>query len=101
MERGSFIVLVYFFLDFWEIKHNYYNDWGQCNIPALEGAATYTHVAAGTHHTVLRRGDGTVVACGGNIDGRCNIPAQNGDVMLQKSADTTVRRWCRKRKRDD
>merc|ERR1719356_208975 len=40
----------------------------------MEGL-TYTQVAAGTHHTVLLRSDGSAVACGGNDDGECEIPA--------------------------
>jgi len=63
------------------------NDYGQCNIPELdfksglcsklklEGELSYTQVATGHRHTVLLRSDGTVVACGSNEEGQCNIPA--------------------------
>ncbi|CAK0887597.1 unnamed protein product, partial [Prorocentrum cordatum] len=51
---------------------------GQCDVPALEGGVTYTHVAAGGYHTVLLRSDGTVAACGHNAHGQCDVPALEG-----------------------
>ena len=37
---------------------------GQCDVPKLNKGLTYTHVAAGGAHTVLRKSDGTVAVCG-------------------------------------
>ncbi|CAK0895825.1 unnamed protein product, partial [Prorocentrum cordatum] len=56
------------------------NVYGQCDVPALEGGVTYTHVAAGWLHTVLLRSDGTVAACGQNAEGQCDVPALEGGV---------------------
>ncbi|CAK0895829.1 unnamed protein product, partial [Prorocentrum cordatum] len=56
------------------------NEHGQCDVPALEGGVVYTHAAAGPHHTVLLRSDGTVAACGQNADGQCDVPALEGGV---------------------
>jgi len=53
------------------------NDYGQCNIPALDAAVTYTHAAAGWHHTVLLKSDSTAVAVGHNLYGQCNIPTSS------------------------
>ena len=52
-----------------------YNDYGQCNVPALPAGLTYVEVAAGSGHTVARRSDGSVVAWGDNGCGQCNVPA--------------------------
>jgi hypothetical protein len=35
---------------------------GQRDVPAIEGGAAYTQVAAGIQHTVLLRSDGSAVA---------------------------------------
>ena len=37
---------------------------GQCDVPKLNKGLTYTHVAAGGAHTVLRKSVGTVAVCG-------------------------------------
>ena len=42
-------------------------------------------VAAGNTHTVLLRSDGTAVACGGNTDDRCNLPALDGGLTYVHS----------------
>ena len=52
-----------------------YNDYGQCNVPALPAGLTYVEIAAGDDHTVARRSDGSVVAWGDNTYGQCNVPA--------------------------
>ncbi|CAK0895827.1 unnamed protein product, partial [Prorocentrum cordatum] len=62
------------------------NVYGQCDVPALEGGVTYTHVAAGWLHTVLLRSDGTVAACGQNAHGQCDVPALEGGVVYTHAA---------------
>ncbi|CAK0805528.1 unnamed protein product, partial [Prorocentrum cordatum] len=53
---------------------------GQCDVPALEGGVTYTHVAAGWYHTVLLQSDKAVATCGDNAYGQCDVPALEGGV---------------------
>ena len=65
------------------------NFFGQCNIPALDGQLTYTQVAAGHHHTVLLRSDGSALACGANQFGQCNIPARDGQLIFTQAAAGT------------
>jgi len=48
---------------------------GQCNILALGAGECYDEIAAGWRHTVLRKNDGTVVACGDNLRHQRSIPA--------------------------
>ena len=50
------------------------NNFGQCDIPALDDGIAYVQVSAGFAHTVLLRNDGRAVACGDNTEGQCNIP---------------------------
>ena len=57
-----------------------WTDEGQCELPALQGALTYTQVAAGGEHTVLVRSDGSAVACGRNGQGQCELPALEGGL---------------------
>ena len=40
----------------------------------MDEGLSYTQVSAGGAHTVLLRSDGSVVACGANNWGQCNIP---------------------------
>jgi len=40
----------------------------------LDEGLSYTQVSAGGAHTVLLRSDGSVVACGANNWGQCNVP---------------------------
>ena len=58
-----------------------WNIYEECNIPALAEGVTYTHVSAGTQHTVLLRSDGVAVACGSNRAGQCDLPAL-GDGLI-------------------
>ena len=41
---------------------------------------TYTQISAGNDHTVLLRSDGSVVSCGDNYGGKCNIPPLDAGV---------------------
>jgi hypothetical protein len=52
-----------------------YNNYGQCNVPALPPGVSYVEVAAGSNHTVAIRSDGSVLAWGWNQYGQCNVPA--------------------------
>ncbi|CAK0819108.1 unnamed protein product [Prorocentrum cordatum] len=42
--------------------------------------------AAGSRHTVLLRSDGSAVACGGNEDGQCDLPALTGALAYTQVA---------------
>ena len=44
-------------------------------------------LAAGRNHTVLLRSDGTAVACGADVLGRCRIPALEGEVTYTQVAN--------------
>eukprot|EP00927_Polykrikos_kofoidii_P010052 TRINITY_DN14246_c0_g1_i10.p1 TRINITY_DN14246_c0_g1~~TRINITY_DN14246_c0_g1_i10.p1 ORF type:complete len:146 (-),score=18.99 TRINITY_DN14246_c0_g1_i10:42-479(-) len=46
----------------------------ESTLPELQDGLTYTQAAAGAHHTVLTRSDGSAVACGDNRSGQCNLP---------------------------
>src|SRR6188472_907431 len=52
-----------------------FNDYGQCDVPALSAGLSYVEVAAGAFHSAARRSDGSVVAWGENASGQCNVPA--------------------------
>merc|ERR1712154_559100 len=43
-------------------------------------------VAVGMLHTVLLRSDGAAVACGGNFEGQCRLPALAGGVTYTQVA---------------
>ena len=43
-------------------------------LSTLEAGVVYTHVAAGSWHTVLLKSDGTATSFGSNMYGQCNIP---------------------------
>jgi hypothetical protein len=63
------------------------NEYGQCNIPALEDGIAYAQISAGNDHTVLLRSDGSAVAIGQNEYGQCSIPAlDEGMAYAQISA---------------
>ena len=48
--------------------------------------ALWARAAAGGQHAVLRRSDGAAVACGGNSDGQCGLPALGGGFMYTHAA---------------
>ncbi|CAK0792615.1 unnamed protein product [Prorocentrum cordatum] len=59
---------------------------GQCEVPALAAGQTYTQAAAGGHHTVLLRSDGSAVACGSEGEGQCDLPELVGGLTYTKVA---------------
>eukprot|EP00435_Cladocopium_sp_Y103_P056776 s1077_g19.t1 len=64
-----------------------HNEYGQCNIPALDEGIAYTQISAGYNHTVFLRSDGCAFAVGDNRNGQCNIPAlDEGMAYTQISA---------------
>ena len=67
------------------------NDFGQCNIPALDRDLTYTQVAARNWQTVLLRSNGTVVAC------ECNEVGEH--AYLQKVVAASGAALCKTRDR--
>ena len=40
----------------------------------MDDGLSYSQVSASICHTVLLRSDGRAAACGGNLDGQCNLP---------------------------
>ena len=62
-------------------------------MPALPGGLTYVEIAAGGHHTVARRSDGSVVAWGCNNYGQCNVPALPAGSPTSRSRRAAITRW--------
>jgi hypothetical protein len=52
-----------------------WNNYEQCNVPALPSGLSYVEVAAGFVHSVARRSDGSVVAWGRGTFGQLSVPA--------------------------
>jgi alpha-tubulin suppressor-like RCC1 family protein len=55
------------------------NDYGQCNVPALN--EDFIAVAGGDFHSLGLTSDGSIVAWGRNLAGQCNVPAPNEDFI--------------------
>lgn len=55
----------------------------QCNVDAWKDIVA---IAAGAHHTVGLRANGTVVAVGDNVDGRCDV-AHWTDIVAVSAGD--------------
>ena len=51
-----------------------WNNFGQCDTPALPTGLAYIDVEAGYSHAAARRSDGSVVAWGSNVHGQCDVP---------------------------
>src|SRR5580765_3814477 len=61
--------------------------WGEWVADSRVAGESFVEVAAGAGHNVARRGDGSVVAWGGNPYGACNVPAlQTGLAYVEVAA---------------
>ena len=63
------------------------NDYGQLNVDSWTGI---TQVAAGYHHTVGLKSDGTVVAVGNNGYGQLNVESWTGVTQVAAGNTHTV-----------
>ena len=76
-----------------------------CNpFAALCRDLIYTPVAAGEHCMALLRSDSSVVACGCNEEGNCDLPAQGRDLIhpaCGKPAAVPVQQRCTQESRTD
>ena len=76
--------------------------WGNQLMPVVQPGTHFTQVAAGTHHSLALKSDGTVVAWGFNYSGQCTVPSGLSGVIaiaagnshsLALKSDGTVVAW--------
>ena len=78
--------------------------WGEQVFDSTWQHQSFVEIAAGDSHTLARRSDGAVVACGWNYFGQCNVPpmpdgvscvqlAAGADHSLARYSDGSVAAW--------
>jgi hypothetical protein len=69
------------------LKYNVTDDYGQFNTLTW---TDLTQLAMGMHHTVGLRSDGTVYACGSNLDGQCDVSDWTDIVYIEAGKNFTL-----------
>jgi hypothetical protein len=69
------------------LKYNVTDDYGQFNTLTW---TDLTQLAMGMHHTVGLRSDGTVYACGSNLDGQCDVSDWEDIVYIEAGKNFTL-----------
>jgi hypothetical protein len=69
------------------LKYNATDDYGQFNTLTW---TDLTQLAMGEHHTVGLKSDGTVYACGSNLDGQCDVSDWTDIVYIEAGKNFTL-----------